>query len=179
MKTTKQIVWMMAAAMFALASIQCQAQATASGTLNAQLINKSGIWLIFNSDASGVTLGNAGTSAATLNFGTIRNYMTTPPAGVTLSRTAANFTVSTPFDVFVDVGGVASPSYRLQAALQSAPGVYTYKIDAVSLTTTAATIVAADPNYRTNVQHTLSLTIPNTAPAGVVSNTVNFTVTAN
>ena len=74
---------------------------------------------------------------------------------------------------------MASPSYRLQAALQSAPGVYTYKIDAVSLTTTAATIVAADPNYRTNVQHTLSLTIPNTAPAGVVSNTVNFTVTAN
>jgi hypothetical protein len=29
------------------------------------------------------------------------------------------------------------------------------------------------------VQHTMFLTIPATAPAGVVSNTVNFTVTAN
>lgn len=159
-------------------AIPSQAQ-TASGTLNAQLINKSGIWLIFNSDPSGVTLGNSGTSAATLNFGSVAKYMATPPVGVSLARTVANFTVSTPFDVFVDVGGSTSTSYRLQAALQSAPGVYIFKIDAVTLATTAATIAAADPNYRANVQHTLSLTIPDTAPAGVVSNTVNFTVTAN
>ena len=179
MKTMKQIVWTMATAMFMLASIQCRAQATASGTLNSTLINKSGIWLIFNNDASGVTLGNSGTSAATLNFGKVAKYMPTPPAGVTLALAPTNFTVSTPFDVFVDVGGVTSLSYSLQANLQSAPGVYTYKIDAVTLTTSAATIVAADPNYRTNVQHTMSLTIPDTAPAGVVGNTVNFTVTAN
>lgn len=178
MKKMKQIVWIMAALIMALAPMVSQAQ-TASGTLNAQVINKSGIWLIFNSDPSGVTLGNAGTSAASLGFGTVAMYMTTPPTGVSLARTVTNFTVSTPFDIFVDVGGVTSTSYRLQASLQSTPGVYTYKIDALTLSTAAVTIAAADPNYRANVQHILSLTIPNTAPAGVVNNTVNFTVTAN
>lgn len=162
----------------AMMSVFAQAQNTASGTLNATLVNKSGIWLIFNSDASGVALGNTGTSAASLNFGNVAMY-TPPPAGVAQTRTATTFTVSTPFDVFVGIGGSASLSYKLQASLQTAPGVYTFKIDAVTLTTTAATVAAADPNYGTNVQHTMYLTIPATAPAGVVSNTVNFTVTAN
>lgn len=178
MKTGRQFVCSLAMLISVLGPLAARAQ-VASGTLNARLINKSGIWLIFNTDASGVTLGNSGTSAASLNLGTVAMYMTTPPAGVTLSRTLTNFTVSTPFDVYVDVGGVTSTSYKLQAQLQSAPGVYTFKIDAVTLTTTASTIVAADPNYRANVPHTFSLTVPNTAPAGVVSNTVNFTVTAN
>lgn len=162
-----------------LLPVLAQAQTTASGTLNAKLVNKSGIWLIFNTDAAGVALGNAGTSAASLNFGNVAMYMATPPAGVALTRTATNFTVSTPFDVYVGIGGTTSPSYTLQASLQSAPGVYTFKIDAVTLTTTAATVAAADPNYGTNVQHTMYLTVPATAPAGAVSNTVNFTVTAN
>ncbi len=161
-----------------LGCIAAQAQVTASGTVNAKLINKSGIWIIFNSDAAGVTLGSAGTSTASLDFGTVAAFQA-PPAGVTKTRTSTSFTISSPFDVFVDVGGVASTSYRLQANLQSAPGVYTYKVDAVTLTTTAATVVAADPNYRLNVQHTMYLTVPQTAPAGVVTNTVNFTVTAN
>lgn len=176
---TRSISRSIAVLALVLAAAVCQAQVNASGTLNAKLINKSGIWIIFNTDAAGVTLGNAGTSAASLNFGNVAMYMTTPPAGVALTRTATDFTVSSPFDVFVDVGGVTSTSYRLQANLQSAPGVYTFKVDAVTLTTTASTVVAADPNYRTNVQHTMYLTVPKTAPAGVVSNTVNFTVTAN
>ncbi|MGH9523298.1 MAG: hypothetical protein ACRD3E_12295 [Terriglobales bacterium] len=162
-----------------LATVFAQAQTTASGTLNAKLVNKSGIWIVFNTDASGVTLGNAGTSAASLNFGNVAMYMTTPPAGVALTRTATNFTVGTPFDVYVGIGGTTSTSYRLQASVQTAPGVYTFKVDSITLTTTAATVAAADPNYGANVQHTMYLTVPATAPAGAVSNTVNFTVTAN
>ena len=53
------------------------------------------------------------------------------------------------------------------------------RFDAVALSTTAATIVAADPNYGVDVQHTFKLTVPRAAPAGAVNNTVNFTVTAN
>ena len=176
--TTRSISRLIAVLALTLACSVARAQVNASGTLNAKLINKSGIWLIFNSDAAGVTLGSAGTSAASLNFGNVAMFKA-PPAGVTQTRTATNFTVSSPFDVYVDVGGVTSTSYRLQANLQSAPGVYTFKVDAVTLTTTATTVVAADPNYRANVQHTMYLTIPQTAPAGVISNTVNFTVTAN
>lgn len=176
MKLTKYISWLVAA--LAILAATAQGQVTSSGTLNATLINKSGIWIIFNTDPAGVTLGNAATSAASLNFGTVAMYMTTPPAGVTLARTATNFTVSSPFDVYVDQGGTASTSYQIQANLTTTPGVYTYQVDTVTLTTTAATL-AASASYRTNLQHTMYLTIPATAPAGVVSNTVNFTVTAN
>jgi hypothetical protein len=151
----------------------------ASGTLNASLVNKSGIALVFNSDASGVALGGAATSAATLNFGTVAMYMATPPAGVALTRTATDFTVSSPFDTYVTLGGVTSASYSLRATLQALPGVYTFRFDGIALSTTSTTVVAADPNYAKDVPHTLSLTVPSTAPAGVVTNTVNFVVTAN
>jgi hypothetical protein len=163
--------------LLALLSNEVAAQ-TASGTLNATLVNKSGITVVFNSDPSGVVLAGAGSAAATLNFGTVAMY-TTPPAGVALTRTATSFTVSSPFDTYVFIGGVASASYSVQAALQAAPGVYTFSFDGIALSTTSTTVVAADPNYAKDVPHTLSLTVPNTAPAGVVTNTVNFVVTAN
>jgi hypothetical protein len=164
--------------LLAIAGSAPAAAQTASGTLNASLVNKSGIAIVFNSDPSGVVLGGAGTSAASLNFGNVAMYLAPPPR-VGLTRTATDFTVSSPFDTHVIVGGVATASYRLRAALQSAPGLYTYKFDGIALTTTGAVVVAADPNYGTDVPHTLSLTVPSTAPAGAVSNTINFVVTAN
>lgn len=178
MKVTKHNSFVMTIAAMLLLAGSARAQLTSSGTLNATLVNKSGIAIMFNSDASGVALSGSGTSAAGLNFGTIAMYQPAP-AGVTLTRTATTFTVSSPFDVYVDIGGTTSPSYRLQAKLASAPGVYTYQVDAVTLSTTLATITAADPNYHANVLHTMYLTIPASAPAGAVSNTVQFTVTAN
>ncbi len=176
MRTTLKFAILLVILAAAAGSLRAQ---TASGTLNATLINKSAIAIIFNSDPTGVALGGAGTTAATLNFGTVAMYMTTPPAGVSLSRTATNFTVSTVFDTYVIIGGSNSASYSLQAALQAVPAPYAFKFDAVTLSTTSTTVVAADPNYFKDVPHTLSLTIPQTAPAGAVSNTVNFVVIAN
>jgi len=173
MKKFAQLVLMI---VFAATAAAAQ---NSSGTVNATIINKSGIAIVFNNDPTGVALGGAGSSAASMNLGTVSYFMTTPPAGVTIARNAAAFTVSSPFHVHVIVGGVASPSYNLTAALQSVPGVFSYAIDAVALSTTAATIVAAAPNYGVDVQHTFKLTVPRAAPAGAVNNTVNFTVTAN
>ena len=50
------------------------AQTTASGVINGTLINKNGISIQFDSDPAGVTLGAAGTSAATANFGTVSAF---------------------------------------------------------------------------------------------------------
>jgi len=176
MRTTLKIVTLIVGLLAGSGLLSAQ---TASGTLNATLINRSGIAVVFNSDPAGVVLGGAGTSTASLNFGTVAMYMATPAAGVSLTRTASDFTISSPFDTYVIIGGSASASYSLQAALQSASGVYTFKFDGIALTTTSSVVVAADPNYFVNVPHTLSLTVPKTAPAGAVSNTVNFLVTAN
>src|SRR5205814_9571447 len=74
---------------------------TAQGTINATLDHKNGIALVFNTDAAGVSLGNSGTSAASINFGTISAYGALS-AGVTRPAVnAANFTVRTVFDVQV------------------------------------------------------------------------------
>ena len=42
--------------------------------INGTLINKNGISIQFDSDPAGVTLGAAGTNAATANFGTVSAF---------------------------------------------------------------------------------------------------------
>src|SRR5256885_9594597 len=93
---------------------------TAQGTIKASLINKNGIAIVFNSDAAGVALGNNGSSAATLNFGTISAFGALAAGVARTAVNAANYTVRTTFDVQVTQGGLASPSYTLAANLASA-----------------------------------------------------------
>jgi hypothetical protein len=159
---------------------------TATGTINATLLNKNGIAILFNSDAAGVALGNSGTSAATLNFGTISAFGTLA-AGVTRpSVTAANYTVRTIFDVQVIQGGLASVSYTLAANLAAAaPTGFTYLVDGLSLTTTSQT-VQTNGTYSNNIPHNLDLRVLTAAPGAggpavgtPVTTTINFTATAN
>ena len=56
---------------------------SASGTLNVQLTNTSAIVMLLNSNPNGIALGNTGTSAATMDFGTVADYGSTPATGVT------------------------------------------------------------------------------------------------
>jgi hypothetical protein len=169
-----------------LLSASLLAQTTATGTINAKLVNKSGITLVFDSDANGVALGNSGTSAASLNFGTISAF---GPLSAGVSRTpvvAGNYTVSTPFDVEVVLGGITSPSYTLSAQLAAAaPAGLTYAVDAVTLTTGSQNI-QTNGTYNTNVQHSLNLTVSTAAPGAggpavgtALSATINFTATSN
>ena len=159
---------------------------TATGVINATLVNKNGIALVFDSDPGGVALGNSGTSAASVNFGNISAFGALS-AGVTRpSVTAANFTVQTIFDVNVTQGGLASANYTLTANLAAAaPTGFTYKIDAVTLTTAAQTI-QANGTYNTDVAHNLGLVVLTAAPGAggpavgsPITATINFTATAN
>ena len=158
---------------------------TAQGTVNATLVNLSGIAIAFYSDSSGVTLGGSGTSSATLNMGNISAYGSLS-AGVTRSNvTQTNFTVSTPFDVYV-MGGVTSTNYSLTAQLASAaPTGFTCKLDTLTLTTAAQTVTTSG-TYNTSTQHTFNLVVSAAAPGsggpavGTPQNTtINFVATAN
>ena len=162
------------------------AQTTASGTINATLIHKNGIALIFDTDPGGVSLGAAGTAAATANFGTVSAFGPLA-AGVTRpSVTAGTFTVRTQFDIQVIEGGLASVNYTLTASLQgAAPLGFSYAIDAVTLTGAAQTI-QANGAYNVDVPHNLDLIISTASPSGggpsvgtPASQTINFTATAN
>jgi hypothetical protein len=159
---------------------------TATGTINATLINKNGIVLVFDTDAAGVALGNTGTSAATAGFGTISAFGPLS-AGVTRPTVGPlTYTVQTVFDVNVIEGGLASANYTLTANLAAAaPTGMTYKVDAVSLTTAAQTITTTGA-YNTDVAHNLGLVVSMAAPGAggpavgsPISATINFTATAN
>src|SRR5438270_1969098 len=162
------------------------AQTTASGVINGTLVNKNGISIQFDSDPAGVTLGAAGTSAATANFGTVSAFGPLA-AGVTRpSVTAANFTVRTIFDVQVIQGGLNSTGYTLAANLAAvAPIGFSYKVDAVTLTTVSQTI-QTNGAYSTDVPHNLDLVVSTAAPGAggpavntPITTTINFTATAN
>src|SRR5690242_439137 len=94
-------------------AVSAVAQTTASGVINATLVNKNGISLQFDTDAAGVTLGSAGTSAATATFGTVSAFGPLSGGVTRPSVTAGNFTVRTIFDVQVSQGGLTSTGYTL------------------------------------------------------------------
>lgn len=158
---------------------------TATGALSVQLTNSSALVMVFNSDASGVALGNTGTSAVTLGFGTVADYKV-PSAGVTETSGSSTFTVSSPFDVYVEMGGSSSTSYSLAAALAAtAPTGLSVKLDSTTLSTTAQTF-STNGTYFSNVPHTVSFVL-STAASGSggpatgtqLTSTIDLTATAN
>lgn len=162
-----------------------QSHPTSSGTLSVQLQNGSGLQMVLYTDPSGVSLGNSGTSSATLAFGNVGAYGTLN-SNVTRVNGASSFTVSTPFDVNVQVSGISSTSYTLTASLASAaPTGVTIQVDSVSLTTSSQSI-QTNGSYGSNVSHTLSAVIL-TAASGSggpttgtqLTSTINFVATSN
>jgi hypothetical protein len=155
------------------------ASTTASGSLGVSATVASAIELNFNSDASGVTLGGAGTSAATMPFGSISAYGGVVPTGATrVVNGTTSFTYSSPFAVTVAEQNSSSSSYTLTAML-SATSPDTFQVDAVTLTT-AAQSITTNGVYASNAPHTLALTVPFSVVSGtVINSTVNFTATAN
>jgi hypothetical protein len=94
-----------------------------------------------------------------------------------------SWTLSTPFDVLVqkgalDVIDLLSTSYTLTARLQTADIPDTWKFNSVVLSTTAATITATGI-YGSTTSYGFSLTVPFSASAAAISNTINFTAVAN
>jgi hypothetical protein len=94
--------------------------------------------------------------------------------------------VRTIFDVNVFQGGLNSNGYTLAANLATvAPTGLSYKVDAVTLSTTPQTIVT-NGTYNIDVAHNLDLVVSTAAP-GVggpavgtpITTTINFTATAN
>ncbi|MBV8151516.1 MAG: hypothetical protein JO101_06440 [Candidatus Eremiobacteraeota bacterium] len=159
--------------------IAAPANPTASGTLAVTATVASSINLVFNTDASGVSLTGAGTNAATLAFGTVQAYGGALGANVTRTVGATSFTVSTPFDVNVAKANSSSGSYQLTAQLASVDSTNTWQVGGVLVTGGSAATITSTGAYASNVAFTLALTVPFSEAAGSISNTINFTATAN
>lgn len=162
-----------------LASSSVFAATTASGTVAVTATVASSVSLTFVSDPAGITLGGTGTSAATVAFGNVQAYGGVVPANVTKTVTGTtSWTLSTPFDVVVEVANQVSTNYTLTAQLATADAIDTWKIGASTITSAAATTLTATGAYGTTA-YTLGLTIPFTKAAGAITNTLNFVATAN
>ena len=135
------------------------------------------VTLKFASDPSGIVLSGSGTSAASLNFGTVQAFGGTVPSGVTQTTGASSLTLGTLIDLQVTQIGILSSSYTLTAQLQSADLQNTWKWQSVTLSTTNTTITTAGAYGTTS--NSFSLTVPFSAQAGSISNTINITATAN
>ncbi len=151
---------------------------SATGTVAVTATTVASISLTFVTDGAGITLGGTGTAAATIAFGSVQAYGGSVPVGVTKVVTApTNWSLSTPFDVIVEVANQTSANYTLTAAIASADATNTWSLGATNLTTTPATLTSTGAYG--NTPYTFKLTIPFSEAAGAISNTINFNATAN
>lgn len=176
MKSMKLMILVAVAAL--MMPLMAAAQTTASGTLAVSATVTSSISMVFNSNTSGVTLGNAGTNAATLNFGNISAFGAVA-ANVTRTVAASSFTVSTPFDVQVSKANSASANYSLTAQLNSADATNTWQLSGTTIASASAATLTSTGAYGSASTYTLALTVPLASAASSISNTVNFVATAN
>jgi hypothetical protein len=166
--------------LFALVSDVGTASATsASATMAVSVTVASSLSFVLQTDASGLTLTNSGTSAVTAAFGTMSAYGGTVPTGVTRTVNApTNWKISTPFDAVVQVANQTSSNYTLTAQLQSSDSTNTWQIGSTTITSASASTLTATGTYGTTA-FTFNLTIPFSEAAGAISNTINFVATAN
>jgi hypothetical protein len=148
---------------------------TASGTLGVSATVQGSINLTFVTDASGLAVTGTTTSTASLPFGNVSMYSGTVPTNVTKAVHATSFDLSTPFDVRVDLANSASTTYTLTATLAAADSINTWSLGAIDISAAAPHALTAAGEFGTAVPYTLKLTVPATATAGSISNTINFT----
>src|SRR5215467_15872976 len=153
---------------------------TANGNLTVTATVQGSIQLVFNSDAAGVALASgAGTNAATLAFGNVSAFGAVN-AGVVRSVAANSFTVSSAVDVNVSKTNSASANYKLTAQLGSADAVNSWSVGGVAVTNAAASTLTSTGAYANNSNFPVAITVLFTTASGtLISNTINYTATAN
>lgn len=174
------MLFVAAALTFGMSSVASAQTSDATGTLQVSATVTGSLTLVFTKDTNGVALtSGSGTNTAALSFGNISAFGS-PAAGVTTSTTASNFTVSTPVDVTVNKFNSASANYTLKAQLNGAPGTETWAVNGASFDNSTIGTATATGTYGSPVAVTLAITVPFTTASGTsISNTINFTASAN
>jgi hypothetical protein len=175
----KRVVLLTIFAALMMISSAAVAQTTASGTLTVTATVNGSIQLVFNSNGAGVALTGSGTNTATLAFGNVSAFGAIG-GGIVRTTTASNFTVSSAVDVQVSKTNSASANYTLQAQLGAADAVNTWTVGGVAVTSAGQSTLTATGAYTANANFPVAITVPFTTASGtLISNTINYTATAN
>lgn len=178
MNLRQKLITMAMVAMAFGFSAQSASATSATGTVAVTATTVASVSLTFVTDAAGITLGSSGTSAATMAFGSVQAYGGSVPANVTKTvNGTTNWALATPLDVVVEVANQTSANYTLLGSIQTTDATNTWALGATTLTTTPASLTTTGAYGST--AYTFKLTIPFSAAAGAISNTLNFTATAN
>lgn len=165
------------------AAVGVRAQNTASSSLVVSMSVQSSISLEFvNVSGAGsqgtCIISGAGTSAASVNFG-IASIAGDNQSCVSFSKNGQNYTLSNDVYAVVTQSNLSSSNYSLTASLGSAaPTGVTWAINSATLST-ASTSVTTGGTYGSNLALYLQVTVAGTVTATNLSETINFTATAN
>ena len=125
---------------------------------------------------SGDGTGVAGTSLSTVSmYGTPTGIV----AGTNFVKTnqADGFTLTGPVDVQVDKANISSAGFNLSAQMLSADSCE-WNLNSNALSSSSPTQVVTGGSYALRTPLTLAVKIPSSMSAAAVTNTINFTVTA-
>ena len=159
--------------------------AITTALLTAQEINRPGISINFAQDSNGAAV-TGGTYDAAVNFGTIAATGSLAPGVTRSSSSGSSFGVQTLVDINVELSGVVSSSYTMQARLGTAASVgLSYSVNGFALTTSQRSVVTGG-TYNQNLAYVIGITV-STAASGsggpVVGSplvdTINFTAVSN
>lgn len=180
----KDLLWMVGLLCLLASSAVAQ---TSSGQLTITMNVQSSITLVFQNNPSVGTTGfcpltNAGTNNVGLDLGTASfpgNFHTSACVNYT-HLTAADYQVSSAFDVIVTKANSSSPNYRLAAQISTPPPAnVTWLLNNVVLTTAGFTTLDTTDSYATPITKTLQVRVKNTVAAQVLLETITFLATAN
>jgi hypothetical protein len=130
-------------------------------------------------ESAGGTTSGTGTAAATSALASISKF-SAAPTGFTLARGASDWTLSSTIGVQVTKANLTSTDYTLTAQLGTAPasGV-TWKLNASTLSDASATTLTSTGTYGSTASYSWDIVVSDSAAAGAIDNTVNFTATSN
>lgn len=160
---------------------------TSSGQLSITMSVQSSITLVFQNNLSVGTPGfcpltNAGTNNVGLDLGTAAfpgSFHTSTCVNYT-HLTAADYEVSSAFDVVVSKANSSSPNYRLAARISTPPPAnVTWLLNNITLTNTGFTQLDAADAYGQRITKTLQVQVKNTVAAQLLQETITFLATAN
>ena len=143
------------------------------GSISLKIQNEGGITL-----ASGLN-----TNAATATVPAVSYYGTADGSvgsGWTKGHDTSNITMSGDFQVQVDQANTGSTGYTLSAALQSSDSL-TWTLNGTTVQNGSSAQLTATGTYGSPVNQTLEIKVPTSVGSSstAISNTINFTATAN
>lgn len=183
----QRVVVLVAGLVCCLAAVPAHSQtSTTNSSLVVSMTVQSSISLVFVNVSGAGTQGtcsitNANTSAASVNFGIASIAGDNQPCVQFAANGKNSYSLTNSLYALVTMANVQSSNYTLMAALSSTPPtgvIWKFSSMTGNLSTTPGQVTGSG-TYGQNLQMYLTITVPATTASGDLSQTLNFTATAN